>query len=99
MSIIQVNDLSKFYKIYTKNPGLLGSLKSFVKREHAIIEAVKSINFSIDKGEVVGFLGANGAGKTTTMKMLTGIIKPSSGNVHVLGHTPYERKSEYLKSI
>ncbi|MDR0217966.1 MAG: ATP-binding cassette domain-containing protein [Enterobacteriaceae bacterium] len=99
MSIIQVNNLCKFYEVYTKNPGLLGSLKSFIKREYAIVEAVKSINFTIEKGEVVGFLGANGAGKTTTMKMLTGIIKPTSGNVNVLGHKPYERKNEYLKSI
>ncbi|MDE9433409.1 ATP-binding cassette domain-containing protein [Xenorhabdus bovienii] len=99
MSIIQVNNLCKSYEVYTKSPGLLGSLKSFIKREYAIVEAVKSINFSIDKGEIVGFLGANGAGKTTTMKMLTGIIKPSSGHIQVLGYTPYERKNEYLKSI
>ncbi|MCP9268818.1 ATP-binding cassette domain-containing protein [Xenorhabdus sp. XENO-1] len=99
MSIIQVNNLCKSYEVYTKSPGLLGSLKSFIKREYAVVEAVKSINFSIDKGEIVGFLGANGAGKTTTMKMLTGIIKPSSGYIQVLGYTPYERKNEYLKSI
>jgi ABC-2 type transport system ATP-binding protein len=99
MSIIQVNDLCKSYDVYTKTPGLIGSLKSFIKRQYAIVEAVKSIDFSIDKGEIVGFLGANGAGKTTTMKMLTGIIKPSSGHVSVLGYTPYERKNEYLKSI
>ncbi|MCT8343568.1 ATP-binding cassette domain-containing protein [Photorhabdus kleinii] len=99
MSIIQVRNLSKSYSIYTKAPGLLGSLKSFIKRDYAVVQAVKAINFSIEEGEIVGFLGANGAGKTTTMKMLAGIIQPSLGDVSVLGYTPYERKNEYLKSI
>ncbi|MFD0709074.1 ABC transporter ATP-binding protein [Photorhabdus akhurstii] len=99
MSIIRVRDLSKSYSIYSKNPGLLGSLKSFIKRDYSVVQAVKAINFSIEEGEIVGFLGANGAGKTTTMKMLAGIILPSSGDVKVLGHTPYERRNEYLKSI
>ncbi|MCC8460278.1 ATP-binding cassette domain-containing protein [Photorhabdus aegyptia] len=87
MSIIRVRDLSKSYSIYSKNPGLLGSLKSFIKRDYSVVQAVKAINFSIEEGEIVGFLGANGAGKTTTMKMLAGIILPSSGDVKVLGHT------------
>ncbi|WP_350307544.1 ABC transporter ATP-binding protein [Photorhabdus viridis] len=99
MSIIQVRNLSKSYRIYTKNPGLLGSLKSFIKRDYAVVQAVKAINFSIEEGEIVGFLGANGAGKTTTMKMLAGIIQPSLGDVSVLGHIPYERRNRYLKSI
>ncbi|KTL61697.1 ABC transporter [Photorhabdus laumondii subsp. laumondii] len=99
MSIIRVRDLSKSYSIYSKNPGLLGSLKSFIKRDYSVVQAVKAINFSIEEGEIVGFLGANGAGKTTTMKMLAGIILPSSGDVKVLGYTPYERRNEYLKSI
>ncbi|EYU15060.1 ABC transporter ATP-binding protein [Photorhabdus aegyptia] len=99
MSNIQVRNLSKSYSIYTKAPGLLGSLKSFIKRDYAVVQAVKAINFSIEEGEIVGFLGANGAGKTTTMKMLAGIIQPSLGDVSVLGYTPYERKNEYLKSI
>ncbi|OWO84341.1 ABC transporter [Photorhabdus luminescens] len=99
MSIIQVRNLSKSYSIYTKSPGLLGSLKSFVKRDYAVVQAVKAISFSAEEGEIIGFLGANGAGKTTTMKMLVGIIQPSSGDINVLGHTPYERRNEYLKSI
>ncbi|WP_445374351.1 ABC transporter ATP-binding protein [Photorhabdus tasmaniensis] len=99
MSIIQVRNLSKSYSIYTKSPGLLGSLKSFIKRDYAVVQAVKAINLSIEEGEIVGFLGANGAGKTTTMKMLVGIIQPTSGEVNVLGYTPYERRHDYLKSI
>lgn len=99
MSIIQVRNLSKSYSIYTKSPGLLGSLKSFVKRDYAVVQAVKAISFSAEEGEIIGFLGANGAGKTTTMKMLVGIIQPSLGDINVLGHTPYERRNEYLKSI
>lgn len=98
-SIIQVNNLFKTYKIYKKDPGFMGSLKALVKRRYEELHAVKDISFSIDPGELVGFIGPNGAGKTTTLKCLSGLLYPSKGKVSVLGFTPFERKSTFLKQI
>jgi ABC-2 type transport system ATP-binding protein len=93
--IIHVQNLSKsFKKVKKKNP-----LKDMFKPDFSKVEAVKNISFSIKKGESVAFLGPNGAGKTTTIKMLTGLIYPSTGEVSVLGFKPYERKKEYLSRI
>lgn len=97
MTIIDVNNLSKSFKQYQKEPGLAGSLKSLFKREYFDIKAVDDISFQIEEGEAVGFIGPNGAGKTTSLKMLSGILHPSSGSVTVLGYVPYERKKEFLK--
>jgi len=97
MAIIEVSNLSKSFKQYRKEPGLVGSLKSLFKREYFDIRAVDDISFRIEEGEAVGFIGPNGAGKTTTLKMLSGILYPSSGEVSVLGYTPSERKNEFLK--
>ena len=79
MSIIAVNNLSKIYPVAIKKPGLKGTLTHFFRRTYREIKAVQDISFQIQPGEVVGFLGANGAGKTTTLKMLTGLIHPSTG--------------------
>ncbi len=98
-SIIQVNNLFKTYKIYKKDPGFMGSLKALVKRCYEELHAVKDISFSIAPGELVGFIGPNGAGKTTTLKCLSGLLYPSKGKVSVLGFTPFERKSAFLKQI
>lgn len=95
MSIIEVKNLSKTYEYYKKQAGLLNSLKSLFRREKLFTDAVKDINFSIQEGEIVGFLGPNGAGKTTTLKMLSGILYPSSGEATVLGHTPWKREKEF----
>lgn len=97
--IINVANLSKSFKQYKKEPGLLGSLKSFFYREYVEIKAVESINFKIDKGEFVGFIGSNGAGKTTTLKCLSGLLYPSSGTVEVMGENPWNRKKSFLKKI
>lgn len=99
MSIIEVSNLSKVYQYYRKQPGLRGTLKSFVHRQKLYAEAVKDVSFNIEAGELVGFLGPNGAGKTTTLKMLSGIIHPSSGSVRVLGHEPAKREKVYQKQF
>ena len=99
MSAIVVEHLSKTYRIAKKHAGLKATLKHFFNREYRYIEAVKDISFTIEHGECVGFLGANGAGKTTALKMLTGLIHPTQGKVQVLGHTPFDRKSEFLKRV
>ena len=88
MADIEVRNLSKTYEYYRKQQGLLGSLQSLFYRKRLYAQAVKNISFSIEPGELIGFLGPNGAGKTTTLKMLSGILHPTNGQVHVLGHIP-----------
>lgn len=99
MSIIEVNNLSKSFDFYKKELGLKNSVKNLFHREKLSKEAVKGISFQIEKGEIVGFLGPNGAGKTTTLKMLSGILFPTSGSASVLGFTPWERKKEFKKNF
>ncbi len=95
MEIIKVKNLDKRYEYVQKKEGLLNSLKNLFKSEKKIKEAVKDVSFSIEEGELVGFLGPNGAGKTTTLKMLSGILTPTSGKVDVLGFEPIKRQKEY----
>lgn len=76
-----------------------GSVRSLVKREHFDVPAVKDVSFDIEEGELIGFIGPNGAGKTTTLKMLSGLIYPSGGEISVLGYKPFDRKKEFLKQI
>jgi len=99
MPIIKVSNLSKTYEYYKKQPGLWSSVKGLFHREKLYKKAVKEINFEIDEGELVGFLGPNGAGKTTTLKMLSGILYPTSGEAKVLGHTPWKREPQYQKQF
>jgi ABC-2 type transport system ATP-binding protein len=99
MSAIRVRELSKSYRVSVKQPGLRGALRHLFQREEREIHAVQSVSFEVEPGEIVGFLGANGAGKTTTLKMLTGLIRPSSGQAIVLGQVPFERKRAFLESI
>lgn len=99
MKTIQVDHLTKYYKVHEKEPGLKGSLKSLVKREYKEVKAVDDISFEIDQGELVGFIGPNGAGKTTTLKVLSGLLYPTSGEVKVLGFTPWERKAAFQKQF
>jgi len=99
MSIIEVKKLSKSYEYYKKAPGLLASVKGFFHREKLFAKAVSDINFNIEEGELIGFLGPNGAGKTTTLKMLSGILYPTSGEVSVLGFLPHKRQKEYQKQF
>lgn len=97
--MLEISDLSKSFKIYKKNPGLRGSLRSFFHREYIINSAVNSFSMNIEPGEFVGLLGPNGAGKTTLMKMMTGIIVPSSGNLKVLGFEPFQRDKSFRRKI
>jgi len=93
--IIQVRQLSKSFDYYTKELGLKNSLRNLFARKKLTKAAVSDISFEIDEGEMVGFLGPNGAGKTTTLKMLSGILHPTSGSASVLGYTPWERKKAF----
>jgi len=98
-NIINVKNLSKSFDVSSKEPGLKGTIKHFFKRETKSLKVIKSINFEIKEGEIVGFLGANGAGKTTILKMLCGLIYPSEGSILVSGQLPYRRKENFLKNI
>lgn len=99
MNCINVSGLKKTYKTYKKEKGLKGTIHNLFKREILYKDAVKNISFQIEEGEIVGFVGMNGAGKTTTLKMLAGILQPSSGEIDVNGFIPFEKKDEYLKQI
>lgn len=99
MAMITVEGLSKVYNIAVKDAGIAGTIKHFWHRQYRTVAAVKDVSFAIAAGEMVGFLGANGAGKTTTLKMLTGLIHPSSGHVQVAGHIPFQRDTGFLQKI
>lgn len=99
MPTISVSHLSKHYQVYRKEPGIFGSLKTLFSRRYELVKAVNEISFTIGEGELVGFIGPNGAGKTTTLKCLSGLLYPTSGEISVLGYTPYQRKNQFLKQI
>lgn len=98
-AVIKVKNLKKHFKVAQKGEGFGASMASLFKREYREIKAVDGIDFDIRAGEMVAFLGPNGAGKTTTLKMLSGILHPTSGEVSVLGFNPQERKPEFQKKI
>jgi ABC-2 type transport system ATP-binding protein len=97
--VIETHALSKTYQVPLKKPGLWASLRSLFNREYRQVKAVESVNVQIDDGERVGFLGPNGAGKTTTLKMLTGLLHPTSGTCRVAGFVPHERDPDFLRAI
>lgn len=99
MSIVSVKNLKKYYQVYEKEPGLLGSIKSLFARKYKNVRAVDGVSFELKEGEFVGFIGPNGAGKTTTLKCLSGLLYPTSGKVKVLDFEPWDRKHEFLKKI
>lgn len=99
MQIIEVKDLVKTYKVIEKEAGMLGYFKNLIKPKYKEFEAVKGINFNIQEGELVGYIGENGAGKSTTIKMLTGLLTPTSGKVFVNGIVPNEKRIENNKNI
>jgi ABC-2 type transport system ATP-binding protein len=99
MSIIEVKNLVKIYKTIEKEDGLIGYFKNLVKPKYKEFQAVKSVNFNIEEGELVGYIGENGAGKSTTIKMLTGLLTPTSGKVVVNGIIPNEKRIENNKNI
>ena len=97
MSIIQVRDLTKSYRVYKKREGLGESIRGLFHREYNEVQAVRGINLDVQQGEFVAFLGPNGAGKTTTLKLLSGVINPTSGTAEVMGFVPWQRKNEYRR--
>jgi ABC-2 type transport system ATP-binding protein len=99
MSLIHVEEISKIYKIAKRQPGMVGAVKSIFKREYINMPAVRDVSFSIAPGEMVGYIGPNGAGKSTTIKMLTGILLPSSGEIMVNGLVPYKERQKNARQI
>jgi ABC-2 type transport system ATP-binding protein len=97
--IIKVIELKKDYKVYTDHKGYFGALRNLFDREFSITHAVDEINFDIQPGELVGYIGPNGAGKSTTIKMLTGLLVPTSGEVIVDGFIPWKDRQAYVKEI
>lgn len=97
MAIIEVSQLSKTYRVYQKKEGLGASLRGLFHREYRDVHAVREISLRVEQGEFVAFLGPNGAGKTTTLKLLSGVITPTSGTATVLGHVPWLRKDAYRR--
>jgi ABC-2 type transport system ATP-binding protein len=97
--IIEAQRLSKHFRVPQKTPGLRGAIKGIFTREYRDVHAVKEISFTIKEGELVGFLGPNGAGKTTTLKMLSGLLHPTSGDAHVLSFIPWKRERRFQKQF
>jgi ABC-2 type transport system ATP-binding protein len=97
--VIEVDGLMKHYRVHERPPGLAAALRSLFSRPTRLVKAVDGISFKIAEAERVGFLGPNGAGKTTTLKMLSGLLLPTSGKATVAGHVPFQRRAEFLSSI
>ena len=98
-SVVHVSELTKVFKVPEREAGLRAAAKSLFHRETSDVRAVDAVSFEIGPGEVVGFLGPNGAGKTTTLKMLSGLLFPTSGEARVLGHVPSRREKDYLRQM
>jgi len=96
---IKVKNISKSFKTYNRDPGLKGAFKSFLNRQYTNFHALKNINLNINEGEILGILGENGAGKTTLIKLMVGLLHPTSGSVQVNNYIPWDRKYDFLKMI
>ncbi len=99
MAIIEVRELSKQFRTFRRREGVLGALQNLFVREYVTVHAVDRVSFAIEPGEMVGYIGANGAGKSTTIKMLTGILVPTSGHVVANGYVPYRDRRRYTKQL
>ena len=99
MPLIEVTNLTKFFKIFKRKPGLKGAVSSFFNRQYENCYAVNNCSLKIEEGEIIGVLGENGAGKTTLMKMMVGLLHPSTGKVQINGYNPSDRNNDFLKDI
>ena len=99
MPIIEVNSVTKEFKRRKKRPGLWGSLSGLVSPTYEVITAVDAVSFTIERGEMIGYIGPNGAGKSTTIKMLSGILVPTSGKISVLSLDPSRQRPEHTRHI
>jgi ABC-2 type transport system ATP-binding protein len=99
MPVIEVSGLTKMFRVPIREAGLKAATTSLFRRRYREVVAVDAVGFTIERGEIVGFLGPNGAGKTTTLKMLSGLLYPTSGSARVLGHEPSKRESAYLRRM
>ncbi len=99
MTVIEVSRVSKFFKTYDRKEGVWGGIQNLFLRRSREVRAVDDISFTIDSGEMVGYIGANGAGKSTTIKMLTGILVPSAGSIRANGYVPYRDRRQYTRGI
>jgi ABC-2 type transport system ATP-binding protein len=97
--VIRARDLTKHFKVHKRPPGFANAMRSLVKRTYTVVKAVDGVSFTIERGERVGFLGPNGAGKTTTLKVLAGLLHPTTGDVEVEGHVPFKRQRSMLEKI
>ena len=97
--MIRATELKKHFRVHKRPPGFASAMKSLFHRTYETVKAVDGVSFTIERGERVGFLGPNGAGKTTTLKVLSGLLHPTSGSVEVEGHTPFKRETKLLEAI
>jgi ABC-2 type transport system ATP-binding protein len=97
--VIEVNGLSKSFKVAKRSSGLREATKGLFFREHTVVHALNDISFSIEPGEIVGYIGPNGAGKSTTIKVMSGILVPDQGTCTIMGYTPWKNRTEYVKNI
>lgn len=98
-AIIEIKNVTKEFKTLNRHEGLKGSLKDLFSRDYKIVRAVDNVSMSIEQGEIVGYLGPNGAGKSTTIKMMTGVLEPTSGEILVGGNAPYKNRSKNAQEI
>ncbi len=99
MALIEAKGLTKEFRLFRRREGVLGAFRDLFVRDYKTLKAVNGIDFTVEKGEMVGYIGANGAGKSTTIKMLTGILVPTSGTVFVNGFVPYKEREAYTMGI
>jgi len=97
--VLRAVDLTKHFRVHKRPPGFAATMRSLVHRKYEVVKAVDGVSFTIERGERVGFLGPNGAGKTTTLKVLAGLLHPTSGETEVEGHVPFRRHADFLQKI
>jgi ABC-2 type transport system ATP-binding protein len=97
--MITLNNISQTYKVAKRKPGVKAALKSIARREYTYVKALKDVSFTVNKGEIIGYIGPNGAGKSTTIKIMSGILVPTSGRCTIIGRTPWENRIEHVKNI